>query len=211
MHRLISKEIRAEDDEVVRLSEVLTDLYPSLCRTGSDSDRKLFKENYPTVDDLLYHMLYKTYQDRIDKIKEKFDSIGGKTHLWIGINPPPEKYTMKELYNKMLDVSSRQKIKFFREKFIWCVEQHTKSGIRPHIHLMLMDARVKPSRVIETLAKAFDVSKNSIECKRHFNNHLLQEHILYIKGEKVTDKQSDVALDICSRLDLEIPDYLGEI
>ena len=211
MQRLLMKEIRQEDDEVVRMHDVLEKIYPSLCNTGSAEERALFKQNYPTVDDLRYHMLYKNYKDRINKLQKKFEEIGGKTHLWVGINPPPDKYTMKQLYDKMIDITENPKIKFFRDKYIWNVEQHTQNGIRPHIHLMLTDASVRPSRVIETLAKSFGVAKNSIECKRHFNGIMYNEHIDYIKGNKTEEKQEDVGKDIAIRMDLEIKDYIGEI
>lgn len=211
MERLLAKEIRAEDDEVVRMHEVLTNLYPSLCATGDSEARALFKKNYPSVDDLHYHMLYKTYSERIKKLQEKFEDLGGKTHLWVGINPPPGKFSMLELYDKMTEIAQRPKISFFRDNFMWNIEQNTKGGVRPHIHLMLLDKKVKPSRVIETLSKAFDIPKSSIECKRNFNNHLMPEHIAYLKGSKTDSKSEDVAKDICDRLDLGIPDYIGEI
>ncbi len=211
MQRLLMKEIRAEDDEVVRMHDVLEKLYPSLCNTGSAEERALFKQNYPTLEDLRYHLLYKTYKSRIQTLQNKFEEIGGKTHLWVGINPPPEKYTLKQLYDKMIDISENPKIKFFRDSYIWNVEQNTQNGIRPHIHLILTDATVRPSRVIETLAKSFDIAKNSIQCKRHFNGIMYNEHIDYIKGKKTDSKQEDVGKDIADRMDLDINDYIGQI
>lgn len=211
MFRLQQKEIRAEEDETIRMHEVVTRLYPSLLQTGDREDRELFRKNFPSVDDLLYHMLYKNYKNRIQKITDKFESMQGKNHLWVGINPPPDKYTMKQLYEKMDDVVHRPKITFFREGYLWNIEQNTKGGIRPHIHLMLLDNKVKPSRVIETLAKVFDLEKNSVECKRLFSNHMYNEHIDYLHGVKRDEKSDDVAKDIVDRLDLDIPDYIGEI
>lgn len=211
MFRLQNKEIRAIEDETVRMHEVISSLYPSLRNVGDREERELFRKNYPTVDDLLYVMLYKNYKQRIQKINDKFDSMQGKNHLWVGINPPPDKYTLKQLYEKMDDVIHRPKITFFREGSLWCIEQNTKGGIRPHIHLMLLDNKVKPSRVIETLAKVFDLEKNSIECKRLFSNHMYNEHIDYIQGVKRDDKREYVDQDIADRLDLDIPDSIGEI
>lgn len=206
MLRLQNKEIRAMEDETVRMHAVLTDLYPSFQRFDAS-----FNQLYPTVDDFLYVMLYKNYNQRIKKISEKYESFSGKSHLWVGINPPQEKYTLIELYQHMQEVTNRPKIAFFREGYMWSIEQNTSGGVRPHIHLMLLDTKVKPSRVIETLAKSFDLAKNSIECKRHFADHLYNVHIDYIKGIKTEEKDENVKKDKQDRETLGIPDYINNI
>jgi len=101
-----------------------------------------------------------------------------------------------------------RKFKFMQSGYLYCLEQHTSTGVRPHVHLML-SCSAKPHRVIDTLAKYFKIPKNFIDLKRYSNNVLFDEHVKYIQGHKKLEKQEFVALDIKELESLQLQKFYG--
>ncbi len=129
------------------------------------------------------------------------------SHLWIGINPPPNTFSLKDLWERTL--ASLNKYKSLAT-YATCVEAHTKSGYRPHIHLLAI-TNEKPNRLITALANNFNIDKQCIECKAYHKGTLFGEHYDYIMGSKKTSKMKDVDLDVLERAKYEIPDFLQNI
>ncbi len=118
---------------------------------------------------------------------------------WIGINPPIGKYTIEKLFKEC---------KLPYEHYIFCVEQHTANGIRPHIHALAeVNKDTRPSREIPKLAKIFDVSLNVIEYKISKHPVVNDARRAYILGNKSKEKQENVLKDKLTRTALNIPDY----
>jgi hypothetical protein len=142
---------------------------------------------------------------RIFKPMEENDTIK-PSHLWIGINPPPGKYTMEKLCQMTKGIVKKYK---WMEDNAWCVESHTEGGYRPHIHMMVSYNRnkIRPNAVIRMLANSYKVECNSIECKTYLNGNLFGEHMDYILGTKIKDKEDNVLSDIAERNELNIEHY----
>lgn len=144
-------------------------------------------------------------------LRDKYlNSDTSSDHTWIGINPPPEKYNLTSLQNKMVSYTSGSK--HCRENYyIYCVEQHTNNGIRPHIHFLVKTSAVKPNRWVTQLVKHFGIQPNFIDVKINRNNYLLKEHINYIKGEKQDSKNANTQDDKAERVKQDLPDYTENI
>ncbi len=137
----------------------------------------------------------------------KPQSPNDASHLWIGINPPPNTTTLKELWERTLVALQKYKC---LATHACCAEAHTSNGYRPHIHLLAI-TNEKPNRLITALANHFKLDKQSIECKAHHKGVLFGEHYDYIMGSKKTSKMKDVDLDVLERAKFDIPDFLQNI
>lgn len=134
-------------------------------------------------------------------VKQQLIDPQEKKYLWIGINPPPGKYSMLQLHEKTL--AAINKLKWLKEH-AYTVEGHTDGGYRPHVHMMIPKV-VKPHRVIESLSSYYKVETNSIECKA---GYCYNEHLKYIMGEKKNEKICNVEKDIVERNEIGIPNYI---
>jgi hypothetical protein len=161
-----------------------------------------------TIDKILECCIYKGFRKELAKIDDAHGKVAGRNHLWIGVNPPPDQYDLKSLYDKFLTIEN--KTIFTDDNFLWTVEQNTKSGIRPHIHLML-ETKTRPARIIDIFSKKLKIPKTSIHIDSFRNNRLWDEHVSYIKGNKSGEKTTDVNQDKIDRESLDIPDYLGKL
>lgn len=120
-------------------------------------------------------------------------------HLaWIGINPSGE--TMLTL------ASLASKIPY--KDYMYCVEQNTDNGIRPHLHILakVLDT-TRPNKEIERLSKLFKTQKNFIEFKISTNRALNNTRKNYIKGEKIDLKKENVEKDIKDRIKYNLQNY----
>ncbi|AXH77232.1 MAG: putative replication initiation protein [Cressdnaviricota sp.] len=151
-----------------------------------DPFRKKFPELYA-----------KTEQEIADKKGKK----KGTPYAWIGINPPLGKYNMTELYNTAL-------AQLPYGHYELCVEQNTKGGIRPHIHLLVpIGVTARKNHVITRLAKIFDVTEQSINVTISSNKVLKDKWVNYIHGDKAAEKLENVEQDKKDRLALNLPDF----
>ena len=101
------------------------------------------------------------------------------THLWIGVNPPKNKYNLLDLFNLTTQVIMKYK---WAQIHAFAVESHTDGGYRPHVHMMVT-SKEKPGRVIAALARHYCLPKPSIQCKAHQRGYLFGEHYDYIVYE----------------------------
>lgn len=132
------------------------------------------------------------------KYAKYLDTGKGKTHRWIGINPPCGDHEFKDLYDKLnnLELANYQAV----------VEAHTELGFRPHIHMILYDIDTRPNRIITKLSKHFKCATNFIECK---TSNKLTEHLEYLKGNKKDEKKELVKQDIALRTQMGIPHFIN--
>ncbi len=161
------------------------------------------------LDDILQKMVYDGLVSDIKKLELIHQKTSGRSHHWIGINPPPTKYTLLELASAMQDATAKYTL-FEEGSYAYTLEQNTTGGIRPHIHLFLTTT-TRPARIIETLAKHFKVAKPSIDLKTYRKGILWEEHLAYINGDKKSEKMDNVAQDNLDKLNLGIPLVLGKI
>lgn len=134
------------------------------------------------------------------KQKEFRTSTCGLQHAWIGVNPPIDKYnSLKALYEHAVD-------KMPYGKYQMCAEQHTKGGVRPHLHILLeVSSNERKSHIITRLAKAFDVEESSIQARISKNKVLIDKWRQYLRGEKADSKMDDVKKDAEYREKNNIP------
>lgn len=134
------------------------------------------------------------------KQKEFKTSTCGSQHAWIGVNPPIDKYnSLKALYEHAIE-----KMPF--GEYQMCAEQHTKGGIRPHLHILSpVSGNTRKNHIITRLAKAFDVDESSIQVRLTKNKVLLDKWNSYLRGEKVDSKMDDVKKDADYREKNNIP------
>lgn len=161
------------------------------------------------LDDILQKLVYEGLTSDLKKLEITHQKTSGKTHHWIGINPPPDKYTLLELASIMQDATAKYNM-FEEGSYAYTLEQNTSGGIRPHIHLFLITT-TRPNRIIETLAKHFKVAKPSIDLKTYRKDILWEEHKSYINGDKKSEKMDNVAQDNLDKFNLGIPLVFGKI
>ena len=130
-----------------------------------------------------------------------------RSHLWIGVNPPPNSVSLKTLWDQFQ--LSIMKYKWLTH-FAVCVESHTKTMYRPHLHLMVV-CNEKPNRVITTLSNHFAINRNCIECKSYKHGILYGEHLDYIEGRKTEEKEENVQQDKVERESLGIPHFVNQL
>lgn len=141
--------------------------------------------------------------NRIAKLRKAHSTASGQDHTWIGINPDPSHCTMESLAASMSELVTKYKM---FSQYLYCVEQHTENGIRPHIHMLIHDTP-KPHRVRDTLAKHFNTTTNFIQTQVFKNGKMYKEHVDYIQGLKRDTKQSYVEQDKNKRHIINILDY----
>ena len=133
---------------------------------------------------------------------EKYLAVDPNKHRWIMISPVPlnaPNFKMVDLYKKLCSLNL--------DNYIACVEAHVPDGYRPHIHMILLDIKTRPNRIVDKLSKHFKCAKNFIECK---NSTEFERNFDYIKGNKQKDKMPRVKLDREERLRDGIPEYLDK-
>jgi len=139
------------------------------------------------------------------KLKEKYYGSTNDNHTWIGIDPSGQ--TMQELWDKTHELCD--KYCFTKgEDMAFNVEQNTRNGVRPHIHLMIRGViKQRPAYIAKRLAEFYSCAPNFIEVKHFRRKQMFTEHLNYIKGIKSEAKMPDVQLDIKDRNNLGIPDF----
>jgi len=201
MEGLYRKELKALEDQYFRWRCNYESMYPHGLKTKDGEQISL--------DEILQKCVYKGMESEVAKLNERFAKVKGRTHHWIGINPPisyknPNMKTMHLTLEKLV----RQSKIFQDGHYMYSCECHTDNGIRPHIHLFL-ESTVRPSRIIDMLAKPFGVEAHSIEIKTYRKNTLWNEHIDYIMGNKKAEKMQNVEQDNDEKKILEIPQFIG--
>jgi len=206
MGNLFKREIRQLEDEVMKQKQIYRDRFPN-----GILEVKAY-EGFSGIDAIPLEQILETedkfFAIALSKLKARYEKLEGKTHYWIGINPPPDSLTMLELYEKMEKLVKKNK--FFQEGYIYCLENYTKAGERPHVHMMLT-TKTKPHRIIETLAEYFDIKRNFIDLTKYRHDILFNQHVKYIKGDKIEEKAAYVLKDKELLEDLGIPKYLGNL
>lgn len=201
MESFYIKERRALEDEYLRYKQNWETLFPD----------GMVQEDGTVIalDDILQRLVYEGLRKEVEKLQVKHDKQAGRTHHWIGINPPPKQYTLETLYEAMSEGIGKYNM-FEEGSYMYTLEQHTSGGIRPHIHLFLISNQ-RPARIIDLLAKHFKIPKPSIDLKTYRKSILWKEHIEYIMGNKKEEKQENVEQDNIDKQNVNIPKYLGVI
>jgi hypothetical protein len=167
-------------------------------------------------------------QERLDKVKEiqKFIDVCERTgfhdlaereraalvqmdkpqptaqkqcYAWIGINPEPDTISMKELFLKAVE-------KLPYSSYEMCVEQNTKGGIRPHLHILAkINGNVRKNHVITRMGKIFNLKNNFIQVRVSSNEVYVKQCSDYVNGKKAADKMGHVDQDIKDREKYNIP------
>jgi len=132
-----------------------------------------------------------TYDDKYMEPKKEY-------YAWIGINPSGETMTSLHIAASALPYKD----------YIYCVEQNTDNGIRPHIHLLAkVNSNVRPNKEIERLATIFKTQKNYIEFKISNSPSKRISRMKYIRGEKTHAKLINVEKDIKDRQIEKLENY----
>lgn len=146
----------------------------------------------------------------LKNLRIKYFGQEKESHTWIGVNPcalGDKTPQLKNLWDKTMSVLGRYKC-IPNKGVAFCVERNTKNGIRPHIHLMVVgEQKERPAHIAKTLAKYYGCAPNLIDVKKYRRNEMFAEHLNYIKGEKRTEKLSQVEADKKDRVNEEVPDY----
>lgn len=136
---------------------------------------------------------------RMKKADEGAKPPPSKSVAFVGINPPIGQYSMKELYNLAVD-------KYPYKDYIMVVEQNTKGGVRPHLHIShSVSDNTRKNHVISRLANIFKVEKVCINVDVSRSFVVISRRLKYIRGEKKEEKQDDVEKDIKDRNNFNIP------
>lgn len=134
------------------------------------------------------------------RIHELKTSNVGRPHAWIGVNPPVDKYnSLKALYEQAVESMPYGAYQL-------CAEQHTKGGIRPHLHILMeVSSNTRKNHIITRLAKAFELEESSIQVRISKNKVLIDKWRQYLRGEKADSKKDDVKKDAEYRENNNIP------
>lgn len=196
---IYAREKKHRLDEMEKFRDNLNNIFPNF--------EKHFNES---LDDFIINQTKKTLsilKTQVYGLPKPPAPPNERTHLWIGVNPPPKTVSLDNLWVK----ASLAVLKYkWLKCHAYCIEAHTKNGYRPHLHIMAVSDE-KPNRVISALANHFCLDKQSIECKAHHKGHLFGEHYDYIIGAKADAKMKDVDLDILERKKYDIPNYIQNI
>lgn len=201
MEGLYIKEKRALEEQYMNHKDSYMFLFPEGIKNDDGT--------IITLEDILQRCVYDGLKKEVEDLNLAHNRVSGRTHHWIGINPPPKQFTMTSLYERMAEAISKYGM-FEEGQYMFSVEQNTSGGVRPHIHLFLI-SNTRPNRIIETLAKHFKIGKPSIDIKTYRKNLLWKEHISYIIGSKKEDKMECVEQDNIDREILQLPKYTGNI
>lgn len=205
MDRLRARELKAYEDYILTIYDkyVTQGFAHILARDGKRYDPSFNM----TEDEIIYAMTIKGVKEQRAKINYKYDCLTGQSHYWVNINPPTGSHTVLQLYQKMQKITTRYKL--FNKGFLYCIENFTEGGQRPHIHCMVLDTSIKKHRILETLAKSFGCELNFIHVVKYTDGILYQEHVEYIKGNKKSSKIEFVENDLKILSEYNIPKYLG--
>lgn len=150
----------------------------------------------------------------LKKLKNKYFGQSNEMHTWIGVNPcalGDETPQLKNLWDKTMSLLGRYKC-IPNKGVSFCVERNTKNGIRPHIHLMIVgEQKDRPAHIAKTLAKYYGCASNLIDVRKYKRSEMFAEHINYIKGEKRTEKLSQVEADKQDRISENVPDFFSNV
>ena len=136
---------------------------------------------------------------RMKKADVEAPPPSSKSVAFVGINPPIGQYSLKELYDFAVD-------RYPYKDYIMVVEQNTKGGVRPHLHLAHpVTDNTRKNHVIARLAKIFEIEQNSVDVKISRSFIVISRWLKYIRGEKKEEKQEDVEKDIKDRDYYNIP------
>lgn len=125
------------------------------------------------------------------------------TYLWLGINPPIGSYTLLELYSKLLKENPYP-------GSVACLEQNTRGGIRPHIHLLAkVSSNTRKNHVISKISKSWSLVPQSIDASLSKSSSLVSKWNGYIRGSKTADKMENVELDRIDREKYSIPNLIS--
>lgn len=148
-----------------------------------------------------------TYEELLEKDVQHCSeaSTEGSTRMaWIGINPPLYSISFEALYHLTLEILPYKHYKM-------CVEQNTKTGLRPHIHaLAKVGEHCRPNKEINRLGKLFGVNSECIEFKISNNNLVNGTRKKYLEGDKVEDKLEYVNDDIRDRKLFNLPNFISK-
>ena len=195
---IYNREKRKRLDEMDKLRNDLGETFPNF-----------LEEFGETLEEFILEQTKKTLVNLKEQVygKPTNPPPNERSHLWIGINPPPNTITLKCLWEKALSAFSKYKCLATHAS---CAEAYTDNGYRPHLHILAVSGE-KPGRVITALANHFSLEKNSIECKAYHKGLLFGEHYDYIVGSKTASKSNNVLQDQLERAKFEIPDFLQNI
>lgn len=116
-------------------------------------------------------------------------TFGDQSYAWIGINPPPDTCSLKQLYELLIC-----KGKVYGGKAV--MEQHTDNGVRPHIHLLAkVGPNVRRNHIVTRLAKIYDLKPQSIDVNISKNKVLIEKWEKYLIGEKKEGKLENCKKD----------------
>lgn len=143
------------------------------------------------------------FKDKCLEKELKAKPHGVDNYAWIGINPPPGEYTLKELYEKLLKDNP-----YTPSQAV--VEQHTEGGIRPHIHqLVRVSSNTRKNHIITKLSKVYGLNPQSVQVNITKNKILIDKWEGYLSGSKKDNKMENVELDKIDREKDNIPDLIS--
>lgn len=120
-------------------------------------------------------------------------------YAWIGINPEPDTISMKELFDTAV-------AKLPYSEYEMCVEQHTKGGIRPHLHILAkISDNVRKNHVITRMSKIFNIKENFVQVRVTYAEGYVLQCSDYINGNKTANKLEHCKLDAADREKYNIP------
>lgn len=192
----------------------MEELYPRLKKDLLDEIEQMRRHYGSIFGDTEFQRLYGVGIDEfiitetikaIGSLKLKCFGDNHQYHVWIGINPPPGTCTMLQLYEKVK--KELEPYSWFADAK-WCVEGHTAGGYRPHIHMMVLDKKCKPVRLIEQISKKLKLEKQCIEAKSYTKGKGYQEHLRYLRGEKKEEKIENTEKDYQERELNQIPQII---
>lgn len=117
---------------------------------------------------------------------------------FIGINPPSNSISLRELYEQCLTTLTDQGEAV--------VEQNTSEGIRPHVHyLCKVSSNARKNHLITKYSKLFNLPSNFISVQISKNAATQVAWNKYVSGDKQQSKSEFVELDFKDREKLGIP------
>jgi len=138
-------------------------------------------------------------QIAIMKGRDNQPTAGDKGFAFVGINPPADSVTLKELYDFCV-------AHYPYKGYTMCVEQNTPEGVRPHLHILHpVTGNTRKNHIIARLAKLFKVEENYINVKVSKSNPVISRWEKYLRGEKKGEKIEYVEKDIKDRDIYNIP------
>ncbi len=124
--------------------------------------------------------------------------------FFIGINPPPESISFEALWQEAVERMAES-----YDSYILCIEQNTKTMIRPHIHALVCGSKSnsRPNREINRLKLLFKLKSECIFYRGSTDPKINKKRQDYIMGIKQEEKNENNIKDRKDRLAFNIPDY----